>query len=435
MRLALKRLLMVAYQYPPEGGSSGVLRTLKFSKYLPQHGWIPHVLTPKEWVYQVKDSGLSMDIPPEAVLHRTFALSNSRHLSIRGRHFAFLGVPDSYVSWIPFGVARGLRVIRRERIDALYSTSPPPTSHLIAAALKAMTGIPWIADFRDPWIEEGLHPKPGTLRYRIESALERHVVRSADMLLATTPYLRGEFLARHSEIDPGKARVIYNGFDETDFSSLRGKVPANRFEILHAGLVTPDFRDPFPLLAVLSGLIREEKVEGRQTTVTFLGGGSYVHSAAFAERVKAMGLEQVVYIAERIPHREVLGRLERAAVLLLLQASDDTRSLIPAKAFEYLRIGKPILGLTLPGATADLLREMEGCHVVDPADSESLRLALVTLYRGWRENPAGDSLSRPIWRYERGNLTGELALLLDELSPPAVSPTGDTGAGMSRNDR
>ena len=412
----MKKVLIVAYHYPPEGGSSGVLRALKFSKYLPANGWIPHVLTLRESFYPVKDNGLLRDIPAEAVVHRTFGLDSARHLAVRGHHLGFLTVPDRFVGWFLFGLTRGLRVIRKEGIRAIYSTSPPATAHLIAAALKAVTRVPWIADFRDPWIEEGFFPAPGSLRYQIESSLERMVTRRSDVLTVTTPYLRAEFLSRYRELAPDKIKVIYNGYDEPDFSETNGKLRSDRFEIIHAGLVTPEFRNPLPLLETVSHLIDEGLLPPAQVQITFLGGDSWVSSAEFARSIQRLRLDGVVRVQGRVSHREALQRLSQAAVLLLLQASEDTRTLIPAKAFEYLRIGRPILALTLEGATADLLKEMEDCVVITPTDPAGMRHALLSLFNGWGKDRNGVSLRPRVREYERSNLTVELARILNHLS-------------------
>src|SRR5262245_20597558 len=136
---AAKRVLMIAYHYPPEGSSSGVLRALKFSKYLPSYGWTPHVLTLKQSFYANRDEELLGDVPRAAVVHRTPGLDSARHLAVRGRHWSALSVPDRLLPWLPFAVWRGLRVIRQASIHALYSTSPPATAHLIAATLKSLT--------------------------------------------------------------------------------------------------------------------------------------------------------------------------------------------------------------------------------------------------------------------------------------------------------
>lgn len=413
----MSSVLMVAFHYPPEGSSSGVLRTLKFSKYLPRLGWTPHILTLRDHVYRVRDEGLRADIPPEAVIHRTGGFDSTRALAIRGRHLAMLSVPDPFVSWLPFGVAGGLAAIRRAGIRAIFSTSPIPTAHLIAAALKRRTGLPWIADFRDPWIEEGQHPAPGSIRHALESRLERAVVRRADRIVATTPYLRADFLARYPSLDPDKVRVIYNGYDEGDFASLPVPPREPRFEILHAGLVTREYRDPTPLLEAVARLIGTGVMSRAAVRVVFLGARGFFASRAGQELVGRLGLEDVLEVSPRIPNREALGRLRRASCLLILQASDDTRSLIPAKAFECLRVERPILALTGDGATADLLKKMDRCAVIEPSDSEGLQNALASLYRKWKESPEPILSSRQIKHFERYALTVELAQTLHELRP------------------
>lgn len=412
----MKRVLLVTCYYPPDGSSSGVLRPLKFSKYLPRVGWVPHVLTMKEWMYSVKDNGLVQEIPPEVTIHRTFALDSGRHLAVKGRYLSLFAVPDRYVSWLPFGVVHGLRVIRSSGIHAIFSTSPPPTSHLIAASLKAASGLPWVADFRDPWLEEGSNPARSFLRHRFEAALERLIIRHANCLTVTTPNFRRDLLLRYPELGPEGVRVIYNGYDEMDFQNLERTILDRRFEILHAGLITTEFRDPFPLLRALATLINEGKIRRDEAKMTFLGGGSYLLSGNFSERVSQLELGGVVEVIERVSHREALQRQMAAAVLLLLQASEDTTSLIPAKAFEYLRSGRPILALTQQGATADLLKEMDACYVVDPADPSGLERAILSLYRLWQQPNRPTEIRRAISRYERSHLTAELAQLLEELT-------------------
>ncbi len=412
----MKHLLMVTYHYPPDGESSGVLRPLKFSKYLPQYGWIPHVLTVKDWLYSVKDEVLLKDVPSQVAVHRTFALDSSRHLAIRGRYLSFTSIPDPYVGWLPFAVVKGLKVIRNTPIQAIYSTSPPATTHLIAAALKRLTGIRWIADFRDPWIEDGLFPRPGSWRYRVESRMEKMVVSTADLVLTTTPHLRRDFLARYPFLPPPKLAVVFNGYDEDDFEVMAPIAACDRFEILHAGLVTAEFRDPKPLLQAVSKLISEQKLNRDRIRVTFLGGGSYVRSRDFTDTIKALNLIDVAVVCDRIAHSQAVSRMASSAVLLLIQASEDTRSLIPAKVFEYLRIGCPIIALVTDGATADLLRGKEGCFLVDPSDRSGIESAVLKLYSCWHNSPTRIDTAGRYNEYERSKLTGQLSEHLNLIS-------------------
>jgi glycosyltransferase involved in cell wall biosynthesis len=229
-------------------------------------------------------------------------------------------------------------------------------------------------------------------------------------------------MSRYPELQSDKVRTIYNGYDEDDFKGL-GDYPArgDRFEIVHAGLVSADYRDPSPLLHTVAHLIATGGLQPDDVRITFLGGGSYVRSRNFAESVEGLGLGKVVEVTDRVSYQTALQRLQTAAVLLLLQASDDTKALIPAKAFEYLRIGRPILALVFNGATADLMRGMEHCYVVDPANQSTLRSTLMTLYKLWQQSPGGVRVSRPILQYERRNLTAELARLLEGLVEATVS--------------
>lgn len=409
---------MVAYHYPPEGSSSGVLRTLKFSKYLPALGWQPHVLTLREELYRIKDEQLLRDIPPDVVIHRTRAFDATYHLAVRGRYPAVFAVPDRFATWLPFGVARGLRVIRKYRVRVLFSTSPLPTAHLIAASLQSLTRLPWIADFRDPWIEDGLYPKPGSARYHVESVLEALVIRRATRVTVTTEHFRREMLARYPALRPDRIATILNGYDEDDFAGLDDVGPASKFEILHAGLVTPEYRDPLPLLRALRACITRGWITHQDARVVFLGGGPYLESRVFSEAVRELELGDIVQVLGRIPYRATIRRMAGAAVLLLLQASDDTRTLIPAKAFEYLRIGRPILALAGDGATADLVRDNDAGIVTDAGDQAAIESALVSLYKRWLGlEPHGRLNHAHALPFERAALTRTLAEILDSLIP------------------
>ena len=419
-----RRALLIAFHFPPDGGSSGVLRPLKFSKYLPEFGWTPHVLTVRDALFQVRDEGLLAEAPPETRVHRAFAFDSARTLAIRGRYLRITAIPDRFVSWVPMGVATGLRVIRREGIRVLWSTSPTPSSHLIAAVLQARTGLPWVADFRDPWIEEGIDPPPGSFRLAVERRMERAVLRRSSRITVTTPLLKDEISGRHPWLSPDKITVLYNGYDEADFTHVEVAPRTDLFEIAHAGFVNGEFRDPLPLLREVAVLVREGTIPRDRIRVTFVGGGAYMESREFRDGISPLGLDGIVHLVGRVPHREALERLHAAGALLILQASKDTGGLIPAKTFEYLRSTRPILSLTPEGQTSSLLRDMPDCAVVDPVDGEALRRAVLDLYRTWSSAPGAPTRRRPVEPFDRRHLTGELARLFETLAAGPASPSG-----------
>jgi len=404
---------MVAYHYPPESSSSGVQRTLKFSCHLPSFGWTPHVLTLRESIYPVKDDTLKQHIPAAVTVHRTAGWDSTRHFAVRGRHLEWTAVPDPYISWLPFAVARGLKVIKDRDVRVIFSTSPKPTAHLIAATLKWRTRLPWVADFRDPWIDEGVHPRPGTLRLRVESRCERYVMQCADGLTVTTPEMRDHYLRRYPQLPAAKVRVIFNGFDEADFEGIEPDRVPLRFEILHAGLVTPEYRDPVPLLHAVARLLSAGDLARHDVRLTFLGCGTYVESETFARIVRDLDLGGVVDVQRRIPHRETLRRLHEAAVLLVLQAA-DTQTQIPAKLFEYLRVGRPVLALAVEGATPRLLRELGAGVVVVPGAVDQIAHAVRALYQEWKTNHDRRTSVPGIAGFSRLAQTSGLARVLDE---------------------
>ena len=150
----MKKVLMIAFHYPPFCGGSGVLRTLKFSHYLPEHGWKPIILSASPRAYSQLGNDQVGGIPASAVVTRGFALDAARHLAIRGRYLKWVAQPDRWASWWLGAVPLGLYLIRRYKPEVIWSTYPIATAHLIGLTLKLMTGIPWIADCRDSMTED-----------------------------------------------------------------------------------------------------------------------------------------------------------------------------------------------------------------------------------------------------------------------------------------
>ncbi len=406
-----KNVLIIAFHYPPDLSSSGVLRVLKFTRYLPEFGWMPTVLTVQEKFYENTDHALLKQIPAEVEVRRTRALNMKKTFSIRGRYLRIMSLPDRFVGWLPFAVWAGLRLIRRRKIRILYSTSPLASAHLIALTLKFLTGLPWVADFRDPWTEPAIASNPKAPLFRLECFLEDQVVRRADRVIATTSQLRDDLLARHAGLAPGKAVVIPNGYDEEDFGSVH-MVPDDPppVRITHAGLVDESYRSPRTFFAALADLLTRKILTPQQIRVDFLGGGNYVESPAFHSLVTELGLERVVHVLPRVSYAESLARQARSHGLLLLQCGEDTRTLIPAKAFEYLRIGRPVIALVPVSASSELFQRVGGAQVVHPSDIPAIQAAILELVAGarsglWRSSADTQALAN----YTRRSLSGRLA--------------------------
>lgn len=397
-----------------------MLRTLKFSRYLLQFGWTPVVLTAPGTVYPSTDPTLLAEVPPEVEVHRAWCADATRLFSVAGRYPGLVAIPDRYSTWWLPGVIAGCRLIKSRGCTAIFSTSPLPTAHLIAMTCKRLCGTPWVADFRDPWIEDRQYSGFSASRDALERRLERGVLRSADRVTATTPQLRNELLARHSNLDPERVAVIPNGYDEEDFAELppAGSPPA--FDLVHTGLVTDAYRSPIPLLRAVRQLIGDASIPEDRIAITFYGGGAYLSSAPFMDAVTTLGLTRVVHVHDRVPYAQSLEKIRSAAILLLLQGGRDTSTLIPAKAFEYIRAGRPILALTEPdGATADLVVTSDAGRVVKLEDVEGIKDGLLAFYREFLSGTLrGGSLDKLSAQYSRRGGTRVLAGLLNQVSMP-----------------
>src|SRR5215831_3848014 len=177
----MNRVLMIAFHYPPCAESSGVHRALKFSRYLRDAEWDPVVLTVHPRAYERATAHQLREIPAGTPVHRAFALDASRHLSFRGTFPRFMALPDRWANWWLSAVPAGLRLIRRHRPQVIWSTYPVATAHLIGLTLHRLTGLPWVADFRDPMTEDDYPPDP--LRRRLCGWIERRTAARAARLV------------------------------------------------------------------------------------------------------------------------------------------------------------------------------------------------------------------------------------------------------------
>lgn len=408
----VKRVLMVAYHFPPLGGSSGIQRTLRFSQYLPDHGWEPIVLTAHPRAYLRTDESQLTDIAGRVRIYRTFALDTARHLALMNRYPRLLALPDRWVSWWLGAVPKGLSLIKRYKPDMIWSTYPIATAHLIAFTLHRLTGVPWIADFRDPMVQPGYPPNP--LTYRSYQWIEHKVIKNCSAAVFTTPGTLQDYQARFPHIPALRFRLIENGYDESSFASLAAAVKtvrdAKRIILLHSGIIYPSERDPTNLFEALSRLQRQGVIGSDNLNLILRASH---HENYLRSLIDRYGIGTIVSLAPPIPYREALQEMLEVDGLLLLQ-SGNCNNQIPAKLYEYLRAQRPILALTDPaGDTAAKLVSM-GVDTIAQLDStdaimEALARFLV-LVRGHRAPIA--SLDR-VTANSRESTALELAGLLN----------------------
>lgn len=408
----VKRALMIAYHYPPMRGSSGIQRTLKFSQYLPRWGWEPIVLSASRGAYQDTSEDQTGEIAEHVHVHRSLAFDAARHFALKGRYPGLLAQPDRWISWWLSAVPAGLRLIRRYRPQVLWSSYPIATAHLIALTLHKLTGIPWIADQRDPLTDIGY---PLDLRTRrIHQWLERQTIDHSAALVCTTPSAVGAFQRRFPHADQERFSLIENGYDEENFlnaQTLRNAAPSRQFRLLHSGLIYPSERDPRFLFAALQRLQSEGEISSERFRLVLRATG---HDDYLRPLLDRYGIKALVELAPALPYAEALAEMLRADGLLVLQAS-NCNGQIPAKLYEYIRARRPILALTDPaGDTATMLRRA-GIDTIGMLNSEpDIASALSRFLRLCCEHKAPLPRDTTIALLSRESRTLELATLFDQ---------------------
>jgi glycosyltransferase involved in cell wall biosynthesis len=428
-----RSVLMVAFHYPPCFGSSGVHRTLSFSRYLPERGWRPIVLTASVRAYPQINSDQMSSIPTSATVRRAFALDSTRHFSLGGRYLRASALPDRWVTWLLGAVPAGVRLARRFQPELIWSTYPIATAHLIAFVLHRLTRIPWVADFRDPMSEDDF-PRDVTTR-RVNRWIESQAARFASLLVFTTDSARTMCLRRYPRLRPEQCLVIANGYEEADFQAL-GESPrlseasARVFRLVHSGLIYPEDRDPRPLFRALATLKRKGVVDRGTFQVALRASG---YEDYYGALVKDHDLADMVQLLPPLPYHQALAECARASGLLLLQGP-SCNAQVPAKAYEYLRVGKPIFALTPTNSdTGTLLARCGGATLVDPLDEKAIAAALPEFFESVGRGAHATPDPVVVARYARHNTAAELAEAFSSLIGAAIPLTSSAGAETRRS--
>jgi glycosyltransferase involved in cell wall biosynthesis len=430
----VKRVLMIAYHFPPMAGSSGLQRTLGFVRDLEQFGWEPMVLTAQPRAYEDVSDDLMKEIPDKVTVHRAFALDTARHLSFFNRYPRSIALPDRWISWLAGAIPAGLRMIRQKKPDILWSTFPIATAHIVGDVLTRLAGIPWVADFRDPMAHEGYPPHPRVWRSYLK--VEQRVFARARRMTFTT---RGaaRFYAQRYPGAASRCIVVPNGYDERSFDSAEASAqrqPLNpgSVTILHSGVVYPAHRDPEQLFAALRAALDAGTLSERRVRLRFRAPG---HDRFVRELAIRYRLDGIVEILPAIAYQDALQEMLRADGLLILQAA-DCNDQIPAKLYEYMRARRPVMGLTDDaGDTASALRAAGFRHLA-PLDSPSRIQATFASFLADVESGAAPLPSdASIESSSRRGSARVLAEVLDQVRHEREFPLREPAAGRARDQR
>ena len=426
----LKKVLIVTYYWPPAGGP-GVQRWLKFVKYLPDFGVQPIVYIPENPTYPIIDEQLVHEVSKDVILLKQkikepyrlaafFSKKNTQKISsgiipnkkkqgliermllwVRGNLF----IPDARVLWVKPSVAFLEKYCRENAIDAIITTGPPHSLHLIGLALQEKLGVKWVADFRDPWTTIGYH-KDLNLSAKAEQKhkqLEREVLQNADLIVVTSPTTQKEFQALTQQ----PIEVITNGYD---VEKVEKKPLDEKFTLAHIGSLLSE-RNPKMLWKVLQELCQENPQFKSDFQLKFIGKVSQEVLDTLIE----FQLENHVNNLGYLSHLEAVSEQRKSQVLLLIEIDRlDTRCIIPGKLFEYMVSERPIIGIGPKDSDfASILTTTNTGVFFEYREEKRLKKVLLSYYHLYLEKnlkvyPVG------LQQYSRKSLTEKLVQLLQE---------------------
>jgi glycosyltransferase involved in cell wall biosynthesis len=412
------KVLLVTLHFPP-GGGGGVHRPLKFATHLPALGIETHVLAPdlpgavpgdaelelptQAWIHRVRYVGPRAGRPAERLAEKAGLARVGTHAALLGRR---LLVPDENIPWSTIATPVAIRLARREGIDVVITTSPPPSLHLLGAAVKKASGAAWVADLRDPLTSHphrrGYESRLARMKEMAVGGIGRLVASQADAIVAASDAIAEEARALQPK---GDVVTIANGCDFDDFAGLEYH-PSDVLRITHTGNFQGK-RDPKPFLQALADSSLEDVV------VRFAGD----FRAADREFAESLGLGSRVELLGYVSRRRSLElqRDSEALLLLIPESGGRGKGVLTGKIFEYLAAERPILALVpTDGAAAQLIRDTGAGVVAAPEDAGAIREALLDLHKRWQKGKLAGTPLTAEWRerLSRANRVEELADVL-----------------------
>ncbi len=430
----MKKVLVITYYWPPSGGA-GVQRWLKFVKYLRQYGWEPVVFTVEDGEFPERDNSLLKDVPDgieiirepikepyllyklfigrgkKEKIHAGFLTEKKKNsllqniaVWIRGNFF----IPDARMLWIKPSVNKLQKWLTQNKVDALVSTGPPHSCHLIAMKLRKLTGIPWLADFRDPWTKIDYYKdlKLTARADRKHQRLEREVISYADAVVTVGKTMQEEFATLVSrDID-----CITNGYDDDDITK-ENVVPDTEFSIAHVGTMVKT-RNPVALWKALSELLEEESGLKSHLLLKLVGKVD----VAVQESLTQFGLHTYVKFTDYLNHDDVVKVQRQSQILLLvINRTHNAKGVLTGKLFEYMAARRPVICIgPVDGDAAEIVNETQCGKAVDYDDVNSLKKIVRDYYMQYLQHRLNTS-SVNVEKYSRRALTEKLVQVLDRI--------------------
>jgi glycosyltransferase involved in cell wall biosynthesis len=426
-----KKVLIITYYWPPAGGVA-VVRWVKFVKYIRDCGWEPVIYTVSNGSYPLMDASLGNDVPENIQvikrpiwephqLYRIFsATKNSSGLGdIKPKHSASLVekisnwirgnffIPDARAFWINPSVKFLTNYLKTNPVDAMVSTGPPHSAHLIALSIKKKTGLPWLADFRDPWTTMDYYKELLLTAWadRKHHRLELEVLQSADCVTVVGNGMKKEFQEKSGR----KIEVVTNGFDEDDFSAV-GTHLDEHFSMVYTGTFFSRI-NPIHLWQAMEELKREQHAMMRDLKIKLMGR----IDPSVVDSIQQAGLEEFLVITSTQPHEEAVKQMKNAQVLLLC-IFEQTKFVLTGKLFEYLASNRPIFCIgPVDGDAAAVLAETGAGVTFSFENKMGIKQHLIDLYQKFKSGEL-NHVNNNSRNYSHKELVKKIASQLNQIT-------------------
>lgn len=430
----MKKVLIISYYWPPAGGG-GVQRWLKMTKYLPDLSWEPTIFTPSNGEAPVIDQSLINEIHPNLKTIKTpiwepysfykrltgkkksdkvysgfisdkkESFAQKLSVFIRGNFF----IPDARRFWISPSVRFLTEHLKSNSYDAIISTGPPHTTHLIALSITKHTKIPWVADFRDPWTNIDFYDQLRLTSWadRKHKRLEQNVLKSADEIVTVSNHWAGDF----KDLSGRNINVIRNGYDHADFLN-KPNILDEKFTICHVGSMNKD-RNPDGLWSALQQLIQDNAFASK-LSIKLIG---QVDHQVF-QSIENHGLTPYLNHIPFIPHSDVIPELQKSQTLLLpINDTPNSLGVVPGKIYEYLGACRPILGIgPKQGDSAEIIKESGAGQMFEYNDVDGIANQIKSYFQQYEQGQLAVTHSVDIMKYSRKAMAEDYVKLLENLS-------------------
>jgi glycosyltransferase involved in cell wall biosynthesis len=427
-------VLVIAYYFPPMG-LSGVQRTLKFVKYLPQFGWRPIVLTAGETPYYAHDESLVAELQPlidsgsVQVVRTTSSgipgggkrqsmkLPSARTQRVRSKLIQTFYQPDSRIGWRKPAFALAEKIVNEERIDAIFSTAPPYTDFVVARDLSRKYNIPYLMDYRDAWVSNpvlNFYATPFHKAYARK--LEYECLRGSSAITVVNRRMKEVLLEHYDFLKHNDVSIVPHGFDTEDFLEAvplaSGLVDPTRFRLTYSGAFYVG-RSPQAILQAAKLAVEKQPLLKRDLELVFTG----VLQDEFLRTADKLGLGPNVTALGYQPHLQAVATL-LASDVLWMTMSDDISA--PGKLYEYIGTRKPILGLVPPKSQAEkMLLEYGAGFTASPKDIPAIADRILDLYDRWKSHSLPRNVNEAfVGQFDRRELTKEIARQLGLILRP-----------------